>query len=254
MKIKAFKKEKDNRYTLHFEDGIEMKLYDDVIVKYNLLANKEMDSVKYNEILLYNGRLEAYYKALRYLSKKLRSEKEIKHYLERDFDEKTIMETIAHLKKDGYLNEEIYLRSYITDQVSLSNNGPYKILQDLLKLGFGEENIRSILDNYDNSVWLLKLEKLVQKKIRTNHNYGSSKLKEKILYDLSGLGYYKWMIEEVIQNSDFSKSSSLLEKEYQKIVTKWQKKYTGKELDFRVKQKLLQKGFSSLEIETFLNQ
>ena len=254
MKIQKFVKLKSNKYSIEIEDGDRIKLYDDVIVKYNLLVNKEMDLETFDEIIEYNSRLDAYYKSLRYLTKKLRTEKEIFKYLEKEFEKDIIFETIERLKSSGYLNNDIYLKCYFNDQINLGNSGPNKIKDELINLGFKDEDFKDILDNIDDSVWLSKLEKLIEKKVKTNHQYGIYKLKEKIIYDMSNLGYYKWMIEEVISKMDLSCDENLLEKEYRKCHIKLSKKLDGNELEYQIRCKLLNKGFSYDEVNNFMDK
>ena len=251
MKIGKYTKLKDNRYSVKIDD-ITVKLYDDVIVKYELLRTKDIDEKLFKEITEYNDKLEAYYKSLKYITRKLRTEKEIYKYLEKDYGKKTILETIDKLKNMGYLNKEIYLKCYITDQINMHLVGPNKIKKDLVSLGYTEEEIEPLIESIDNDIWFSKIEKLVTKKINSNRNLGNNKLKEKISYDLSNLGFYKWMIEEIIHNSEFKDSSNILEKEYNKIFNKLSKKYDGSELSYQVKIKLFQKGFNSSEIDEFI--
>ena len=105
MKIKSFKKEKNNKYKIIFENGEDIVLYDDVIVKYNLLVNKTFDTNKLEEIIKYNSNLDAYYLALKYISKKMRTKLEIRKYLEKkDIDSKTIDETINKLVNNKAIN------------------------------------------------------------------------------------------------------------------------------------------------------
>ena len=242
---------KSNKYKVLFDD-IEVKLYDDVIIKYQLLRKKEITDEEFQEITEYNDRLEAYYKALKYISNKLRTEKEVFNYLDKVYSKSVIRETIERLKQDGYLNKEVYLKSYLADQINLSNNGPEKIKKDLVKLGFTDEEFRERIDDIKDEVWLNKIEYIVKKKINTNHSYGTYKLREKILYDLCNMGYYKWMVEEIINGLDLSTDSKIIEKEYRKIYNKLSKKYEGNELTYQVKIKLLQKGFSNSEIEEII--
>lgn len=251
MKIGKYTKLKDNRYSIKIDD-LTIKLYDDVIVKFELLRHKEIDESLFKEITEYNDKLEAYYKSLKYITRKLRTEKEIYKYLEKDYDKEVILETIDRLKKMGYLNKEVYLKSYITDQLNMYLVGPNRIRKDLVSLGYKEEEFNQMIDDIDDEVWFQKIEKLVKKKIASNRNLGNSKLKEKISFDLSNLGFYKWMIEEVIHNSEFKDNSSILEKEYNKFYNKLSKKFDGSTLDYQVRIKLIQKGFSSSEIDNFL--
>lgn len=253
MKIGKYTKLKSNKYNVEI-DGLSVKLYDDVIVKFELLRKKEIDEDLFKEITEYNDRLEAYYKALKYISRKLRTEKEMVKYLEKEYSRSVVRETIERLKKDGYLDEKIYLKSYLSDQINLGSYGPNKIKKDLIKLGLNEEDIVEKLDSIDDDIWLGKIEKIVKKRISTNKSYGNNKLKEKILYDLSNQGYYKWMIEEVINNSDFSTNDSLIEKEYNKVYNKLSKKYEGYELETKIISKLVSKGFYYEEIKRVVSK
>ncbi len=251
MKIGKYTKLKGNKYSVKIDD-ITVKLYDDVIVKYELLRVKDIDEQLFKEIIEYNDKLEAYYKSLKYITKKLRTEKEIYKYLEKDYDSKIIKETIERLKKYGYLNKELYLKSYLLDQIHLTLNGPNKIKKDLVSLGYSEEEIIPLIEDIDNDEWFTKIQKLVNKRINSNRNLGNSKLKEKIVYDLGNLGYYKWMIEEILDSSEFKDNSNILDKEYRKYYNKLSKKFDGSSLDYQVKVKLLQRGFSSYEIDQLI--
>lgn len=255
MKIGKYTKLKGNKYSVKIDD-LTIKLYDDVIVKFELLRLKEIDESLFKEITEYNDKLEAYYKSLKYITRKLRTEKEIYKYLEKDYDKEVILETINRLKKMGYLNKEVYLKCFITDQLNMYLVGPNRIRKDLVSLGYKEEEFNQMIDDIDDDIWFQKIEKLVKKKIASNRNLGNSKLKEKISFDLSNLGFYKWMIEEVIHNSEFKDNSNILEKEYNKFYNKFynklSRKFDGSTLDYQVRIKLLQKGFSSSEIDNFL--
>ena len=43
-------------------------------------------------------------------------------------------ETVDKLIDKGYLNDEYYAKSYISNQVNLSSDGPYKIIKHLGEL------------------------------------------------------------------------------------------------------------------------
>ena len=251
MKIGKYKKLKGNKYSVLIDD-ITVKLYDDVIVKYELLRLKEIDDKLFKEITEYNDRLEAYYKSLKYITKKLRTEKEIYKYLDKDYSKEIILETIDKLKRMGYLNKELYLKSYLSDQVHMSLNGPNKIKKDLVSLGYDEDEIKESIESIDNDIWLDKVQKIVNKKIKSNRNLGSNKLKEKLVYDLCNMGYYKWMIEDIIHSTEFSSDSNILEKEYNKLYAKLSRKFDGSSIDYQIRMKLLQKGFYSSEIDEFM--
>ena len=253
MKIEKYTKLRDNRYEVLI-DGIKVKLYDDVIIKYELLRMKEIDDDLFNEITKYNDKLDAYYRSLKYITKKLRTEKEIEEYLKKDFTKKTIDETVKRLKENGYLNKELYLKSYLADQVNLGNYGPNKIKNNLIKLGFKEEEIKDTIETIDEDVWLEKIRKNVKKMIANNKSLSSNKLKEKILYNLSMMGFYKWMIEDIINESEFKKTDDILKKEYEKAKSKFSKKYDGYELENKILGSLVTKGFYYDDVKKIMSK
>ena len=251
MKIGKYTKLKSNKYSVLI-DEIAVKLYDDVIVKYELLRLKEIDEKLFKEITEYNDKLEAYYKALKYITKKLRTEKEIYKYLDKTYNKDIILETIDRLKKMGYLNKDLYLKSYLSDQVHMTLNGPNKIRKDLSSLGYEEDEFEEEICNIGDDVWLSKIEKIVNRKINSNRNLGNNKLKEKLVYDLGKMGYYKWMIEDVIHRTEFNSNINILEKEYNKLYTRLSRKFDESNIDYQIRMKLLQKGFYSSEIDEFI--
>ena len=248
MKILKYTKMKSNKYKVKIDD-LEVKLYDDVIVKYQLLRKKELTDEEFQEITEYNDNLEAYYRGLKYISSKMRTEKEIFYYLNKIYSKSVCNDVIARLKENGYINKDLYLKAYIDDQVNLGNNGPEKIKKDLVKLGYELDEVEKKINKIDDSIWFDKISRLVSKKIKANHSYGSYKIREKIVYDLVNLGYYKGMIEEVINSFDFEDDLNLVKKEYNKVYNKLSKKLEGSELNYQVRMKLLQKGFSNSAID-----
>lgn len=251
MKIQKYTKLLDNYYNVKIDD-IDVKLYDDVIVKFELLRIKEIDEKLYTDILKYNNELDAYYKSLKYITKKMRNKKEIIKYLEKEYSSEIIDKTIQKLYQDGYLNDLLYIECFINDQVNFSNNGPLKILNLLKDLGFEREDILNKLNEIDKEIFLNKIKKIIEKKIKLNHKYSENKLKEKLLIDLSNLGYERTQVLEVLDNIQILTPDNLLEKEYKKNYDKLAKKYSGDELKYRLKNKLLTKGFSYEEIQDIL--
>lgn len=246
MKIEKFIKDKTNKYKVVI-DGETHTLYDDVIVKYQLIMKGEVTKKELDEILDFNQKMSSYYDSIKYISKKLRSEKEIREYLSKKEVSKTnIDETIERLKANNFLNEEIYLKSYINDQLNLTNNGPKKIISNLIKLGFKESDIEERLEKIPEEVWEEKLDKYISKKIRLNHNSSKNMLKMKITNDLINLGYEKENIVSIINSYDII-DKDIFKNEYEKAKRQLEKKYSGYELDRKIKERLYRKGFNVME-------
>ena len=251
MEIKKFKKLKNNIYELELDNGSLVKLYDDVIVKYSLLINKKIDSKLLDEITKYNTSLDAYYLSLKYISKKLRCEKEIEKYLTKlDFNKDVIDKTISKLNKDGYLKHDIYIKSYINDIYNFNNYGPDKIKFNLRELGFNLNEIEPYLEDKD---FRSKAIKIIDKKVKANHKLSNYMLKQNISNYLINLGYSKDIFYDYLDNIKIN-NKDILVKEASNYIKKYSKKYQNKELLYFVKDKLYKKGYNSVEIDEVLNE
>lgn len=247
MKIIKFKKDKNNIYKIYFDDEVVISLYDDVIVKYNLLVNKEMDINKFNGIVQYNSFLDGYYKSIKYINKKMRTELEIRKYLIKlDIKEKDINDIIKLLYKDGYLNKEVYYKAFINDRYNLSSDGPLNVSKELVKLGYNENDFKEYLYSFN---WDEKINKLLDKKIKLNHKLSNNMFKIKLLNDLVKLGYQKSSVMMVLDNIVFSDDYKILEYELNKIKNKYSVKYSGNELEYKVINYLFKKGFNLSDIK-----
>jgi len=242
MLINSYKKKKNNIYEITLSNNEKISLYDDVILKYELLLKKEINDKELKEIIEYNSYLESYHNALKYINTKLRTKKEIIKKLV-NYSKNAINYTIDRLKKEGYLNDTLYIKSYINDEINLKCVGQNKILFDLKKLGFKDEEIISYLNTFDETIWLNKINKYILKKLNSNHNLSGYILKQKIIQELLNKGFYKEDINLIISEFEFEDNLDIYEKEYQKLKNKLSKKYSGEELDYHIKISLIKKGF-----------
>lgn len=242
MKITKYVKGKSNKYKVIIDDE-SYTLYDDVIVKYGLIMKSDIDKTLFDEIIAYNNELDSYYMSIKYITKKLRSELEIREYLnKKEIPRNIIDKTIERLKENRFLNDEVFLKAYINDQINLSNNGPKKIKNNLLKLGITDELIDDYIRKVDYTIWNKKIDKYISKKINTNHNSSARILKMKITNDLVNLGYDKEDISSIINNYDII-DVDIKRREYEKAKRQLSKKYSGYELEKKIMEKLYRKGF-----------
>lgn len=250
MEIQSFKKKKNNKYEIIFKDQSNIELYDDVIIKYNLLANKKMDEKMFEKIVKYNASLDAYYISLNYLNNKMRTKLEIRKYLEKkEFDIKIINDTIENLEKNKAIDENLYIKAFINDQINFSNIGPNKIINKLFILGIDKKSSLEYINTVNKEVWLKKIEKLVTKRIKSNKKYSLMMLKNKITTSLYNDGFDKSMIMQVLDNMDIDIDLSIINKEYEKLYNKLSKKFDGSSLEYQIKMKLKSKGFTNEEID-----
>lgn len=242
MKIISYKKTKSNLYEITLDNKDKIKLYDEIILKYNLLLIKDIDLSLLNKMINENKYYELYNKVLKYLSTKMRSEKEIYNKY-KEYDSKDIAKVITKLKEQGYLNDSEYIKAYINDSINLKMVGYLKIKNDLLKLGFKEEEIVSYLNQIDQDIWNNKIAKLVDNMIKHNHKYSLNLLKQKILTNLISKGFFKEDILEYLDSLEISIDEGIYNKEYNKLKNKLSSKYSDEQLEYEIKKRLKAKGF-----------
>lgn len=242
MKIESYKKKTSNIYEITLSNNEKISLYDDVILKYELLIKKEIDDQLKEKIYEENSYLECYYKAVKYLNTKLRTEKEIRKKLA-DYNNKIVDYTIRRLYDEGYINNSMYIKAYINDEVNFKLIGPNKILKDLMQKGYKNEEVTNYLDTIDKCIWDNKINKFISKKIQSNHKLSGQILKQKIYQDLLLKGFEKQSINNNIEDFEFDDDKAIYEKEYSKIKNKLSKKYSNDELIYRINIELRKKGF-----------
>lgn len=253
MKIIKYKKMSKGRYKVTF-DTDELIIYEDVIIKNNLLTHKDITLKLLEKVIEENKYYEIYNIALSYIEIKLRTPSEMKKYLEKKgFDSLLIDEVVEKLIIEGYLNEKKYIEAYINDKVNLSNLGPYKIKRNLLDLNLPENLIDEYLETIDINIWKDKLNNIINKRTSLMKNKSLNMLKNKLKFDLFNQGYQAELIDEYL-NKINKNDTEFLQKEYQKAYIKYGKKYNGQLLNTHVKNYLYRKGYNIEDINLVINE
>ena len=251
MKIIKYQKSKKNTYLVTI-DNQEYSLYDDIIIKYNLLLKKEITKNELVLILKANQELDCYYEALKYLSHKMRTKKEVIKYLDKKFAKDEINKCINKLVKEKYIDEDVYINAYLSDCLRFSSEGKLKIKQKLINLGLDKELIINKLNEIPDLTWQEKCDKLALKKVNANHKDSKQLIINKVKNYLLNNGYELKYIENTLSKIKIETNRDVLNKEYLKIKNKLSKKYDGSNLEFQVKMKLIAKGYTVDEINNFV--
>ncbi len=243
MKIERYKKGSGGKYRILLDNGEVLILYEDVILKFNLLLKKDISDKDLIEINKYNQECEVYYVALDSVNRRFKSVYELEEVLRRkQYSKEFIALAVEKLLKQGYLDDRLFSKSYINSQILTTNKGPLKIKRELLDKKVPLEIIDEELLNYSEDEQLAKIEKLTTKMLKTNRNRGGIVLKQKIINDLKNLGYENDLITKIVSQQNFSNNDDIRKKEYEKLRKRLSRKYSGVELERKIKEKLYQKG------------
>lgn len=204
MKIEKYKKIKDNKYKIYLSNNTTIDVYDEVIIKNNLLYKKDIDEVDLNKIESENIYQDIYNTAVKYIMVRLRSVNELRNYLLKKKYELDIVESIIiKLEKNGYLNDLIFTKAFINDKLNFTTMGKYKIKNELIKLKISPEIIENSLEEISEDKWIEKIDKLVSKYLKSNKKYSGNILRNKLYTYLVNLGHDTNLVIKSLNNYDF---------------------------------------------------
>ena len=246
MKINKFKKVGKNKYKIIF-DNTDLTLYEDVILKYDLLIKKDVDLDLIDKIIEENKYEDAFESSVSYIEIKMRNKKEIIDYLrKKEFNESHINYAVNKLNKLNLLNEKRYIEAYINDKVNLTLDGPYKIRKALLDYDLSENDIDNYLNTFSSDIRESKLNKIINKKKSLMKNKSYTMFINKLKLDLYNMGYDKYMIDNMLMNIEYS--SNAIDKEIEKAKKKFKNDKN------KIISSLLRKGYNYEEINSKLKE
>ena len=250
MQILKYKKMSSGKYKIELDNGINMELYEEVILKHELLLKKSVDQTMIPIIQDSNLEWEVYYVALKSLKQRFKSSYDLRSSLvKKEYPVDLVDKAVNKLLEQGYLNDASFAKGYINNQIITSSKGPNSISNDLRNKGIDEKIIREEIVVFDRDLQKSRIKKIIDKNIKSNHNKGGSVLKNKIITNLLNLGYDLDIVQMVISNYQFGNDIELAKKEYDKLYKKLSRKYSGEELKYKIKEKLYQKGLKYEEVD-----
>ena len=202
MKIIKYEKKGNDKYKIYLENNESINIYEDVIVKNNLLYKKEIDRSLLEKIDDDNFNYDLYYKCIKYISVRIRSRYEIVEYLKKkEIDISLIDEIIDKLEKNNLINDELFAKAFINDKIKFTTMGPFRIEQELKKHRIDSCIIYKYLNDIEDSVIDEKINKQINKLMKSSKK--KQNLRNKIYLNLLSLGYSNEMILRNLNNYDF---------------------------------------------------
>lgn len=183
MEIISFKlKSKTNANVFVVDTSIgEFVLHSDIIVKHKIEKgvvndNIFLDAVKESEVLI------GLNLCLKYISSKLKTEKQIKDYLyKKEYHKQAVDQIVDKLKEYNVVNDEVYAESYAKSNPNFSKN---KIKQKLMSVGVKNEiTEQATLDVDDFTSCVKHSQKYMRNKV------ADKQTTEKLIRRLQGMGY-----------------------------------------------------------------
>lgn len=200
-KIEPQKKSK-NRFSIFANKEFKIGVSADTLIKFELKVGKIITSDLFQRIQSnedYNFLKES---ALRFLSRRPHSTKELKDKLfGKSKNIQSIEMIVKELNQNNYLNDKIFSEAFITDEIRLKKTGPLLIKNKLLIKGVNTEIIDSkIIDLYDESNQIKNCKLLAVKKLSIiNKKLSVAERKSRLINYLKQKGYHWEIVKLVIE-------------------------------------------------------
>ena len=157
-------KRRPHRRSVFIDGKFAFGLDDEVVAKFGLKKGQDVNEPTLKKIRLGESGNKAKETALRFLSFRRRTEKEIKDKLkQKGFDENIIKRTVEKLKEYDLINDLEFATAWVKERLEYKPRGKKLLRQELWKKGIKKEIIDQALEesyqNEDKSAWEL-LEKI----------------------------------------------------------------------------------------------
>lgn len=211
-RIVDIQKQKRNqrRYTIHFDDGEWLGLFDELVVKHGLKVDMEVDSQKIAKLAREDDAKKSMDMSLRYLQYRSRSQKEMEDYLEaKGFKRDIIDETIDKLKSYGYINDLAFARDWVSHRMATKPMGRAMIKRELYYKGIDNEIIEKSLDQFSENEEEEQAYKLALKYIKRYRNLDTREQFYKIGQALARRGFNWEVAKRALRRLELEEEENL---------------------------------------------
>ena len=200
MKITKIKSQNNkDRVNIYLDGEFAFGLSLEIAYKYNLKENMEIDESYIENVLKSEEQNRANDYALKFLSNRWRTEKEIvDKMIKKGFDEEVINETLAYLKKYNFIDDRRFAEIYTEEKIRLKKLGNYRIKHELQNKGVDESIASEIVEKYSDNEYERAME-LATKKIKSYKNDDKNAIYRKLGGYLQRRGYSFECVSKVLR-------------------------------------------------------
>ena len=254
---KISRQKSTDRYNVFLDEHYAFSVSEDVLVKKHLHKGLTLSEQDIATIQKHDSWHRSYLQAIRYLSYRMRSTEEIRHYLrKKDVESIVIEEIIVKLQKENYLNDLAFAKAFVRDRMNQSTKGPLLIANELEEKGVSAKIIEEAIKEYTYDAQFQTALNWAQKQQKRKSSHAYRKRKAQLKSKLYQKGYSSDVInavfEEIRLEPNLEEEKKLLEHQAEKLLRKYQKNYTGSKLRLKLKTSLYRRGFPSELISEYV--
>ncbi len=229
-----------------------MEVVFEIAMKYHLVAGESYDDERWHRMISENTYQQALNQAL-FKLRKMMTLFEIKQYLEdQGYPQSIVKQVTHHLIERRYIDDVRYAEDYLS--IKKMSEGPEMMLYKLRQKGISEPILEHLFHGYkeDDVIKVIAEQKWYGLKHKTKRQ-ALMTIKQHLLQK----GFHREAIERILISTEEdmpSHDDDLIEKAYDKAYLHLSKKWSGYELEMKIKEKLYQKGFSYPTIQAILEK
>ena len=135
------------RYNIFVDGHYSFSLDEFQLVQHSLHSGQEIDEAKLAELQAESDFGKNYTRAVDLISRRLRSEREIRDYARRkQWSKDNTERVIARLHNRGYLNDPVFAQAFVRSRRSTRKYSRRRIERDLVNKGISHRIIQQVLD------------------------------------------------------------------------------------------------------------
>ncbi len=160
-------KKRAGYYNIFIDDEYRFSLSDLDLASLHLKVNQQVSKQEIDDLLQGSLSSKAYNFALRYLTARPRSKKEVSGYLiKKGFNEEIIEGTLHNLEKQNYVNDADFAEMWIKNRLLFSPRSTKMLRLELYKKGIDKHIAEEAIKNFSEDEYQDSLKDLINKKRR----------------------------------------------------------------------------------------
>lgn len=230
------------------ESEILLELSDSVIKKYSLEEEMVISRELFDTLKDYEQVTRAYNKALKYLTVKDYTYNQMRKKLmdNSDFDDTQLDTALSLLQEKNLINDKAFTINYLKRSIRLGlglNKAIYNLKSYEIETNIINECVEEIDDDEEYQSAIELIDSIYVKSNNFSHKGLIKKVRDKLYFK----GFTSDTIERAMADFDFEYSSDkeeeVLKREFSKLLLRYEKKLSDKELNNKLISVLLRKGY-----------
>jgi len=189
---------KRKRFNIYLDGEFAFGVSDKTLVKAGLAVNGRISEKEIEKLKKQDQQGGLYDQALRFLSYRPRSEKEVRDYLQKKGGPIGTTEgIISELKRQDLIDDRAFTEWWLEQRKTFRPRGKFALMMELKQKGIDEELIKDALERLIDEASLVK--RLIEKRAKNYKNLDQRSFRRKMIGFLARRGFNWPIIQKVLE-------------------------------------------------------